>query len=172
MAEWSNSRASRFMITSSKNFTRSRGKMLAIVAFNKLLQGQVQVSETIIPGGSGEMENVLRGMVELIISRGGGIEDWFSQYRIIAMDVLKRRAGINWGRMVAVMLFTIEFKSVTNLDDESLLIWFENILSEMGLKEFDIPEHVFKHPVWSKSNWLLMAVTHVLLVFVYLIQTI
>ena len=74
--------------------------------------------------------------------------------------------------MVAVMLFTIEFKSVTNLDDESLLIWFENILSEMGLKEFDIPEHVFKTAVWSKSNWLLMAVTHVLLVFVYLIQTI
>ena len=100
MAEWSNSRASRLMITSSKNFTKSRGKMLAIVAFNKLLQGQVQVSETIIPGGSGEMENVLRGMVELIISRGGGIEDWFSQYRIIAMDVLKRSAGINWGRMV------------------------------------------------------------------------
>ena len=170
MAEWSNSRASRLMITSSRNFTRSRGKMLAIVAFNKLVQGQVKVSETIIPGGSGEMENVLRGMVELIISRGGGIEDWFSQYRIIAMDVLKRRAGINWGRMIAVMLFTIEFKSVTNLDDESLLVWFENILNEMGLTEFDIPENVFK-TVWNKSNWLLM-ITHVLLVFVYLIQTI
>ena len=170
MAEWSNSRASRLMITSSRNFTRSRGKMLAIVAFNKLVQGQVKVSETIIPGGSGEMENVLRGMVELIISRGGGIEDWFSQYRIIAMDVLKRRAGINWGRMVAVMLFTIEFKSVTNLDDESLLVWFEKILNEMGLTEFDIPENVFK-TVWNKSNWLLM-ITHVLLVFVYLIQTI
>ena len=171
MAEWSNSRASRLMITSSKNFTKSRGKMLAIVAFNKLVQGQVKVSETIIPGGAGEMENVLRGMVELIISRGGGSEDWFSQYRIIAMDVLKRRAGINWGRMIAVMLFTIEFKSVTNLDDESLLVWFENILNEMGLTEFDIPENVFKTAVWNKSNWLLM-ITHVLLVFVYLIQTI
>ena len=144
--------------------------MLATVAFYKLLQGRVQVSETVIPGGPGELQNVLRGMVETITSRGGGIEDWFSQYRVIALDVLRRRAGINWGRVLAVMLFTLEFKSVTSLDDESLLLWFENILNEMGLTEFDIPENVFK-TVWNKSNWLLM-ITHVLLVFVYLTQTI
>ena len=144
--------------------------MLATVAFYKLLEGRVQVSETVIPGGPGELQNVLRGMVETITSRGGGIEDWFSQYRVIALDVLRRRAGINWGRVLAVMLFTLEFKSVTSLDDESLLLWFENILNEMGLAEFDIPENVFKN-VWNKSNWLLM-ITHVLLVFVYLTQTI
>ena len=144
--------------------------MLATVAFYKLLQGRVQVSETVIPGGPGELQNVLRGMVETITSRGGGIEDWFSQYRVIALDVLRRRAGINWVRVLAVMLFTLEFKSVTSLDDESLLVWFENILNEMGLTEFDIPENVFK-TVWNKSNWLLM-ITHVLLVFVYLTQTI
>ena len=91
---------------------------------------------------------------------------------IRGVNILQSKNGKNWGRVLAVMLFTLEFKSVTNLDDESLLIWFENILSEMGLKEFDIPEHVFKTAVWSKSNCLLMAVTHVLLVFVYLIQTI
>ena len=138
--------------------------MRATLALHKLLEGRFRVSDTVAPGAPGELENLLRQMVETI-TRRGGIGDWYLQYRVIAINVLRRR-DTNWGRVLVLILFTREFKSVADLEDECLLSWFENILKELGLIKFDIPDNCFK-TVWTKSSWMFIITQ--LLVFVYLI---
>ena len=139
--------------------------MRTTLVFHKLLENQIEISDTIAPGAPGELEDLLRQIVESITRGGGNINDWYLQYRVIAINVLRRRDP-NWGRVLVLILFTRAFKSAADtVTDECLLSWFENILNEFGLIEFDIPDNCFK-TVWTKSSWMFIITQ--LLVFVYL----